>query len=125
MNEVLVEFMRASRLPLGARKQPLFLRFTIPFIILQHSVSSLSQMTDYSCDGFSVTFMFVGSVIRAHHMVLRPFVAALMSSADTCLLSQKVQTIAISSVSNQMLPLDTLVKQDIIAESKSKPRSTN
>jgi len=31
MNEVFVEFMRASRLPLGARKQPLFLRFTISY----------------------------------------------------------------------------------------------
>ena len=63
MSEFFLGFMRAPRLPLGVRNQLFSLWFTIRFIILQHPVGSLSQMTTYRRDGFGVTLMPVNSLI--------------------------------------------------------------
>lgn len=72
MNELFVEFMRAPRLPLGVRNRPFLPWFTIRFIILQHPVTSLRQMTTYRCYGFGMPLVFANPLIQAHHVAIRP-----------------------------------------------------
>src|SRR4030042_46218 len=73
-NEFFIEFMQEPRLPLGGRNLPFFPWFTIRFIIPQHPVSGLRQMTAYRCYSFGVPFVFAHPLIQAYHMAIRPAV---------------------------------------------------